>query len=201
MRDPWTLFLTTDARPEDLSQEVINALDDAIRQNAANSDLFRDGAISCIGVDGQDIEEALSSANDDPARFVNKYSLGLSKWLLHNAAVHDWDLKSKVFFCYSTRHEENNDVSMPCLAFEFRRRPVIMKDLFGAVQNPTPPQGNPVDLSAIALQRTTEMQNLDQLFVENDVIRQDFAQKQRDLLENAGYSAGVLDDFDTQFME
>jgi len=200
MNDPWTLFLTTDARPENLSPEVIEALDDAIRQNAADSDTFRDGAIGCIGVDGQDIEAALASAHDDPNRFVNKYSLGLSKWLLHNAAEQGWDLKSKVFFCYSTRPSEDNDVSMPCLAFEFRRRPLLMDDPFGAVQNRNPPQEAPIDFSAIALQRATEMENLDQLFAEDDEVRREFSQKQRNLLEIAGYSADALDEFDAQFM-
>lgn len=200
MTDPWNLFLTTDARQENLSPEVVRALDDAIRQNANESGAFRDGAIGCVGVEGQDIEEALTSAHEDPARFVNKYSLGLSKWLLHNAAARGWDLKSKVFFCYSTRPGDDNDVSMPCLAFEFRRRPIIRDDLFGAVQNPAPTQAAQVDYSAIALQQTTQMQNLDQLFVENDAIRQEFAQKQRRLLEGAGYSAGALADFDEQFL-
>lgn len=201
MSDPWVLFLTTDARPDDLSPEVICGLDDAIRQNAAESDVFRDGAISCVGVDGQDIEDALITACENPARFVNKYSLGLSKWLLHNAAARGWDLKSKKFYCYSTRPGENNDVSMPCLAFEFRRRPVIMEDVFGAVHNPARPKEDPLDFSAIALQRVTEMKNIDQLFAEDDAVRQEFSQKQRLLLEGAGYSVDVLADFDAKFLD
>lgn len=200
MNDPWALFLTTDARPESLSIDVQNALDDAIRQNAAASEVFRDGAISCVGFDGQELEAALATAQDDPAKFVSKFSLGLSKWLLHNADAKGWDLKSKVFFCYSTRPGEDDRVSMPCLAFEFRRRPVVMPDLFGAVQNEPLQQANQPDYSSIALERASAMENLDQLFAESAEIRLDYAQKQRLLLQDAGYSEVALADFDAQFM-
>jgi 2-hydroxychromene-2-carboxylate isomerase len=200
MTDPWVLFLTTDARPESLSLEVQNALDDAIRQNAAASEDFREGAVNCVGVDGQELEAALAHAQEDPARFVSKFSLGLSKWLLHNADAQGWDLKSKVFFCYSTRPGEDDRVSMPCLAYEFRRRPLVMPDLFGAVQNPAPQQENPTDYSTIALQRASAMQNLDQLFADSMDIQVDFAQKQRLLLQDAGYSDAALADFDAQFL-
>lgn len=200
MNDPWSLFLTTDARPENLSEEVLKALDDAILENAAQSDVFRDGAINCIGLAGQDLVSSLATAHEDPARFVNKFSLGLSKWLLHNAAAQGWDLKSKAFFCYSTRPEDDDAVSMPCLAFEFRRRPVVLNDMFGAVQNNVPLQEDPPDFSAVALQRVTEMQNLDPLFKNDAEVRAEFAQKQRMLLEGAGYSAIALEDFDARFL-
>ena len=150
-------------------------------------------------MEGQELDAALAAAHGDSEKFVSKFSLGLSKWLLHNANAQGWDLKSKVFFCYSTRPEQDDRVSMPCLAFEFRKRPVFIADLFGAVQNPVPLPVNQPDYSAVALKRTAEIQNLDQLFAESVEVRMDYARKQRLLLQDAGYSDAALADFDAQF--
>lgn len=201
MADPWCLFLTTDARNENVSPEVIEALSEAIRQNAQASHAFRKGATGVLGVDGEAFEDALENADADPRRFLNKFSLGFSKWLLHNANEQGWDLKTKVSFCYSTRPAEHEQVSMPCLAFEFRKQPVFMNDLFEAVQNPEPQHMNAPDYSMIALQRVQEMIDLDEHFNANDDLREEFAQKQRQLLVDAGYSPEAMQAFDDQFLD
>lgn len=200
MADPWCLFLTTDARLENVSPDVMEAMTRAIRTNAANSVPFRDGATNALGIEGEDLENALVNANSNPRRFLNKFSLGLTKWLLHNANAQGWDLKSKMFFCYSTRLAEEDDASMPCLAFEFKKQPVVMEDLFGAVHNPAPQDNNEADYSIIALNRVQEMTNLDEYLFRNADVMTEFAVKQRQLLVGAGYTAEALQEFDRQFL-
>ncbi len=200
MRDPWLLYLTTDAREGSLSTTVQSALDDAIRQNAADSDEFRDGATNCFGIEGDDLEAALAGALTEPERFVSKFSLGFAKWLLHNANDQNWDVKCRPFFCYSTRPHGENEVSMPCLAFEFRPRPVILEDQFGAVNADNTELPEPPDYSIEALSKTRDMKNLDIMFAEDDALRIEFAQKQRLLLQGAGYQAATLEDFDAEHL-
>ncbi len=200
MRDPWLLYLTTDAREGSLSTTVKTALDDAIRQNAAASNEFRDGAINCFGLAGDDLEAALTGTLTKPARFVSKFSLGFAKWLLHNANDQSWDVKCRPFFCYSTRPHGENEVSMPCLAFEFRPRPVLLGDRFGAVNPKNPDLPEPPNYSLEALNKTRDMQNLDTTLAEDDALRIEFAQKQRDLLQGAGYHAAALDAFDAEHL-
>jgi len=201
MADPWCLFLTTDARFDNVSLDVMNAMSNAIRQNAHASAAFRDGATIAIGDEGEDLERALETSNANPRRFLNKFALGLTKWLLHNANEQGWDLKTKVFFCYSTKPTDEEGASMPCLAFEFKKQPVNMADLYGAVQNPSPQDKNNVDYSMMALDRVQNMTDLDHHFRSNEDDRQEFAAKQRQLLVGAGYSLEALKAFDVQFME
>lgn len=200
MADPWCLFLTTDALLENVSADVVEAMSEAIRENAAASENFRVGAVNVLSEDEGDFESALSNADTIPRRFLNKFSLGFSKWLLHNANAHGWNLKAKAFFCYSTTPAEDDRASMPCLAFEFRKQPVIMDDLFNAVQNPPAHDNNEADYSMIALQRVREMIDLDEYLLANGDVMQEFAIKQRQLLVGAGYSQEALDAFDEQFM-
>ena len=95
MRDPWLLFITTDARLENLSSRVLDALKEAIRMNAVASQDFMDGAVTCMATEECSLEEAFAYAEADPERFVAMFSLGLSKWLLHNANAQGWNVKSK----------------------------------------------------------------------------------------------------------
>lgn len=200
-RDPWLLFLTTDARDECLSQRVKTALDDAIRQNAVSSTEFRNRTISCLGNEGDDLESALLQAGRNPGKFVTKFSLGLSKWLLHNASDEGWNVKSRPFYCYSTRPHDDCDVSMPCLAFEFKPRPVFLSDRYNAVQDQATQNQNPTDYSIQALGRAEGMLNLDSFFIENEEIRREFTLKQRELLKRAGYQASALAAFDKEYSE
>lgn len=200
MRDPWLLYLTTDVRANTLSEEVNTALDNAIRHNAGLSDVFRREAISCFGLDGDDLDAALVRASNDPKGFVFKFSLGFAKWLLHSANGENWDLKCLPFFCYSTTPQDDNRVSMPCLAFEFRPRTVVLRDQFDAVRYQNPYLQEPIDYSIEALNKARDMQNVDTLLQNDDNLRIQYAQSQRDLLQNAGYQATALADFDAQHL-
>lgn len=201
MRDPWMLFLTTDARSANLSADVIQALKAAIRQNSEGSDAFRDGAISCFGRAGQTLDQAFAHADAAPGSFVSMFSLGLAKWLLHNADLHNWDVKSKAFYCYSTRLAEEDGVSMPCLAFEFALRPVQLEDPFGAVRpnvRPEPPVRP--DYSLMALRRASEIVDLDARLNADAALKSELATTQMQLLQDAGYHAAVVEDFRARFL-
>ena len=198
-REPWLLYLTTDIRETSLSEEVKDALENAIRENATSSDEFCKETIAFFGMSHEDIEMALAGASSDPKKFISKFSLGFAKWLLHNADSQNWNLKCHPFFCYSTTPKGDDRVSMPCLAFEFRPRPIVLEDRFGVVEahNPIPSESH--DYSMEALRRTQSMQNVDSLLENDKNLRIEFAQKQRELLQNAGYLSAALSSYDEQY--
>lgn len=200
MRDPWLLYLTTDVREERLSQDVRDGLDRAIRQNAAQSDEFREGVIECVGSPGDDLERALIRAGDVPAKFVTKFSLGFAKWLIHNAERHQWGVKCRPFFCYSTRRHGEDGASMPCLTFEFRPARVNLRDVHGAVNMPIRHEDNDPEYSMEALRKSRGMVDVDTLLAGNAVLRMEFATKQRRMLQGAGYKAEALAAFDMQYL-
>lgn len=196
----WVLFLTTDARSDNLSQDVREALKAAIRQNSHESQEFAQGAKSLLSTDNKDdIEQALSKAEASVEHFLPMFSLGFSKWILHNANNVGWDVKSRQFYCYSTRPENEDAPSMACLAFEFCPRPIIMADQFGAV-NPQPiAEGVQTDFSMQALERAKNMDDLDELLRSNPELKKRYMLAQRELLIGAGYQAAALDSFDEKF--
>ena len=201
MRDPWLLYLTTDVRIETLSQDVRNALDDAIRQNAADSAEFRTGVVDSIGVTGDDLEEALARAEASPESFVTKFSLGFSKWLTHNAQDHQWNVKCRPFFCYSTRPHDDDSVSMPCLAFEFRPIQVNIQDVHGAVTLPQQAEQHGRQYSMEALSKAAGMVNVDSLLAHDGQLRIELAERQRTMLQTAGYRAEALTAFEHEYLD
>ena len=200
MTDPWILYITTDVREENLSKDMKTAVDKAIRKNAQNSGEFHDGVLGCVGEPGDDLNEALTRAEKTPARFVTKFSLGFAKWLIHNARKEKWRVKCRRFFCYSTKRRVDAEVSMPCLAFEFRPFPVDMKDVHGAVTLKTEERGKPREYSMEALKRACEMVNVDELLAADAGLMREFATKQRRLLEDAGYQSEALQQYDKRFL-
>ena len=99
-RKPWLLFITTDARKGNLSEEVRSALKDAIRQNSLDSEEFADGAKALFSAENEaDIDAALGEAEGSDECFLKFFSLGFSKWILHNANAVNWDVKSRQFYC------------------------------------------------------------------------------------------------------
>ena len=200
MRDPWLLYLTTDVRDESLSHDVRAALDGAIRQNAEQSDEFREGFVQCVGSAGDDLEAALTMAEDVPGKFVTKFSLGFAKWLIHNAEQQHWGVKCRPFFCYSTRADGDDGASMPCLAFEFRPEGVNMRDVHGAVNLPARAEPAPPEYSMEALRKARDMVNVDALLEGDASLRREYAAKQRRMLQGAGYRAEALAAFDLEFL-
>ncbi|WP_369157001.1 PP_RS20740 family protein [Candidatus Thiodiazotropha sp. LNASS1] len=196
----WILFLTTDARNDNLSEEVRNALIGAIRQNSRESEEFAMGAIEILTDDNEhDIEQALTHADSSNDHFLSMFSLGFSKWILHLANAAEWDVKSRQFYCYSTRPEEDDTPSMACLAYEFCRRPVVMIDLFGAVNPQRTTEMEQVDFSMQALQRAQNMDNLDRILQNRLELKNQYKLAQREMLVRAGYQAAALEAFDEKF--
>ncbi len=199
MRDPWLLFVTTDARPDTLSCEVRSRLEEVIKRNAENSEDFEQGAINCLGgPNADDLEGAINCAKD-PLRFQALFSLGLSKWLLYNAERVDWDVKCLRFYGYSTSPDAKQ-ISMPCLAYEFKPRPIDYTDQIKIVESPATGTDEKTDYSMRAITSTQEMENIDLLFIEKPEMMVEYAKKQRDLLANAGYQPATLAKFDSEYI-
>ena len=199
-RSNWLLFLTTDARNDNISASVIKVLKDAIRENCRESITFSDRAINLLsGDDDHDIEDALSHAEGDAEKFLPMFSLGLSKWLLHIANHAQWDVKSRPFYCYSTLPEDQDSPTMACLAFEFCTRPIPMLDRFGMVDSQPLSEAGHIDLSMQALKRSDKMLNLDSCLNNNQIKKRQYVASQRELLVNAGYQAAALQIFDEKF--
>lgn len=197
-RNNWLLFLTTDARNGNLSDEVRDALKDAIRQNSQASNDFATGAKALLADDpNANIEDVLNGAEGSEDRFLKFFSLGFSKWILHNADDVGWDVKSRQFYCYGPQDAEHP--TMACLAFEFSPRPVDMQDLFGAVDAQADPQENHTNYSMQALERATGMDDLDILLQQDLEARAAFSVSQRELLVGAGYQAAALEQYDELF--
>lgn len=197
-RSNWLLFLTTDARNGNLSVEVRDALKKAIRQNSQACDDFAKGAKSLLSDNSNaDIETALNGADGNEERFLKFFSLGFSKWILHNANAVGWDMKSRQFYCYGPQDRQHP--TMACLAFEFSPRPVDMPDLFGAVDTQVGGQTNETNYSMQALERAEKMDDLDILLQKDPEARSAFSASQRELLVGAGYQAAALERYDKQF--
>ncbi len=199
MRHPWLLFVTTDVRLDTLSCEVRSRLEDVIKRNAENSENFKQGAINCLGdANVDDLEDAINCAKD-PLRFQSLFSLGFSKWLLHNAQVEKWDVECLRFYGYSTS-QDARQISMPCLAYEFKPRPIDYNDQIRIVESPTPRPVKETDYSMRAIESTQKMKNIDCLFAKKPEMGVEYAKKQRDLLTNAGYQAATLKEFDSEYI-
>ena len=200
MRDPWLLYLTTDVRRETVDPQVKRALDEAIKQNASESDEFCEGVIASVGDPEDELVQALAKADAVPAKLLTKFSLGFAKWLIHNAVQQEWDVKCRPFFCYSTMGEGEQGPSMPCLAFEFRPRPLNLTDVYGVVGAPVDNEEGGLDYSMEALRRSQEMTDVDALLANDALLERDFADRQRGLLQGAGYKEQALREFDERFL-
>ncbi|MXZ58119.1 MAG: hypothetical protein F4Z16_06515 [Rhodothermaceae bacterium] len=199
MRNPWLLFVTTNVQPDNLNCQVRSQLEEVIKNNADDSEDFRRAAINCLGgANSSDLEDAIKYARNS-LKFHSLFSLGFSKWLLRNAKCVDWDVKCLQFYGYSTLSDTKH-ISMPCLAYEFMPRPVGYTDRAEIVESPTTGPAVGTDYSMRAITRTQEMENIDLLFTQDPAMRTEYAKKQRDLLENAGYQAAALKEFASEYI-
>ena len=199
MRDPWLLFVTTNVQLGNLSCEVRSKLEEMIKLNAENSDAFKQGAINCLGGGNTDaLEDTINHANN-PLKFHSLFSLGFSKWLLHNAKCAKWDVECLQFYGYSTA-PVSDQISMPCLAYEFKPRPIILIDPVKIVELPETEPVEEIDYSMQAIASTQNMKNIDALFIENPKMGLEYAKKQKCLLISAGYQAKALEEFDSKYI-
>ena len=200
MRDPWLLFVTTNAQLDNLSREVRSKLEKAIKLNAEDSEAFKEGAINCLGEgNADDIESAIDCAND-PLKFQLLFSLGFSKWLLRNVECAGWGVKCLEFYGYSSAADDANQISMPCLAYEFKPPQITLTDQVGIVKTPEVGPVEETDYSMQAITSTQNMENIDALLTKKPKVRLKYAKKQKNLLVSAGYQAAALAEFDSKYI-
>lgn len=194
---PWMLFLTTNVQKGGVAGQTLRGLCDAIYQNARDNEAFRDGALQLFMESATDIEAALgAAAAADDQRFLQLFSLGFAKWILHLAAEKNWELKMHNSYCYSTRAHDDSVPTMPCLAFEFIPPPAALVDPHN-VTNAAPAAVQPgEDLSMRALNKVVSMQNLDHHLRDDQALRSQMIEATRNLLREAGYAAAALDALD-----
>lgn len=189
----WLLFITTDVRRETLSEGVIYAFLDAIRENASASPEFAAQAAACLGAPESDIEAALEGAGETDLGFLRLCVLGLSKWMLHNAKEKRWEIKVHDAMCYSTTAEGDDRLSMPSLAFEFIPPAPGLRDRYDAVNIEPIPGGGHEDYSLRAVQKCTAMENLDEKLSNDNELSAELKEATRELLEEAGYSHEAIE--------
>ena len=91
----WLLFVTTDVRPDSIAEETLSSLCEAIFENADTNGVFRDRAVPLLDPEQADIRLAARRAAAKPGTpFLQLFSLGLAKWLLHLARRKEWDVRT-----------------------------------------------------------------------------------------------------------
>ncbi|MCY4138179.1 MAG: hypothetical protein OXF56_07940, partial [Rhodobacteraceae bacterium] len=193
MSSRWLLFITSDVRPNSLAQETLDRLCDAIFENAEADEEFRHSATPLLGADESDIRAAASAASKTPGTtFLQLFSLGIAKWLLHLAHTKHWDMKTHHPFCYSTMPVPNDTPSMACLAFEFVPPPAGLQDRFG-VSRAVPARNTELEDTALrAVEKIGGMANADSRLRSDAALRTRVTRDLRFWLEEAGYEASAL---------
>lgn len=194
----WLLFFTADVCQDSIAGNTIENLCEAIFQNARKNDAFRVGASVLLASEDKEIQAAVKSAIDGGGRhFLDLFSLGFAKWLLHLAEEKQWSVKMHKSYCYSTLPKGQNDPTMPCLAFEFVPPPRGLADPFNVTNAHPAPGGVGEDMSMRALTKVSELLDLDQLLETDHRLRTEMINKTRILLDEAGYAASVLEQLET----
>lgn len=194
----WLLFLTTDARPETLSPELAAAFKEAIVENAAHGNDFRDGAYDLFQISHDvALPDGLGDAATNADRFLRFFSLGLAKWLLKNSSAQNWEVKTLNCFFYSTAPTNAPRPTMASLAFEFIKRPVALQDQFGVTNAAPPPYQPAEDYSLRALKMAVDMEDLDIRMKDQPNYRDELSARTKALLAEAGYQAETLAEYDT----
>ena len=190
----WLLFITTDVRPGSLSSETLDGLCRAIFENSDMNEAFRTRATPVLAPGQIDIRAAVASATASPGmRFLQLFSLGFAKWLLHLAHEKEWDIKTHHPYCYSTMPDGDATPSMACLAFEFLPPPPGVDDRFGVSRAEAAPTPNREDTSIRAADKIRDMSNADHRIASNDSLRIRMIESLRVQLADAGYEPAVID--------
>ena len=190
----WLLFVSADVRPDSIHGDTLDALCNAIFTNAESDEEFGNVATPLFDTGEGDIRSAAERARGGPGiEFLRLFSLGLAKWFLHLAQGRRWDMRTHEPYCYSTMPEGDDRPSMACLAFEFLPPPGGLMDPFGVVR--AEPMGTPgqEDTAMLAVREIGTMANADARMREDEGLRRRTARDLRQLLEEAGYRAEVLE--------
>ena len=196
MTGRWLLFVTADARPDSLETQTLEKLCKPIYENADANEEFLNRAAPILNPCQTDIRVAASTAARKPGvTFLRLFSLGIAKWLLHLAHDKHWEVQTHHPYCYSTMPTGDDTPSMVCLAFEFLPPPRGLQDRFAVAR--AKPAADPVrgDTSVRAADKIAGMVNADDQIRLDSVLRFRLASDLRKLLEEAGYSPAILEQF------
>jgi len=189
----WLLFVTVDARDGDLDSATFEKLCDAVRENAKASAEFETGTIAFLHPGATDLESAIAAAKSGDGRpFLNIFSLGFAKWLLHMAGAKQWSVRLKRSHCYSTRSATDPAPSMVSLALEFLPPPVGLADPFGVSRQKPSPGGATEDPSMQILASAALIDDLDVLLDADAELSTNLNASTHLLLAEAGYEADAL---------
>ncbi len=197
----WLMFVTADVRRTELSDETIVDLGAAILQNARDNDNFDREVLSLLDASAESTKLALENiSKKDSRQFLQFFSLGFAKWLLHLAADKKWNMKMHNAYCYSTAPAPDDSLTMPCLAFEFVPPPRGLRDRFSLTNADPAAGGITEDTSIRAIEIVGNIVDIDQLILADATLRRNMIDNTKILLEEAGYAASTLaalEDFDS----
>ena len=116
----WMLFLTTDVRQNNISEDTMAGFCAEIRSNADENQEFGESVVNTLAPESGDICTAIDLARrDNQSVFLHLFSIGFGKWLLRLIRQKNWGVKMHTSYYYSTTPDGDNTPTMPCLAFEF----------------------------------------------------------------------------------
>ena len=193
MTGGWLLFVTADVRPGSIARDTIDGLCNAIFENANTNEEFRNRVMPFLAPGEEDIRAAVRAASAGPGTtFLQLFSLGLAKWLLHLVGSKNWDMKTHHPYCYSTMPRNDDTPSMACLAFEFLPPPPDLPDRFRVAQAEPAPRPEREDTSVRAADKIGGMANADVKINTDERLRDRMTENLRRLLAEAGYDSAVL---------
>ena len=190
----WLLFVTTDAQPESVATKTLDRLWQAVEKNAADDGEFQEVVHAMFEYPGHAPLTKLPASVAKPGQeFLQLFSLGLGKWILHLANKQRWSMKAHSAYCYSTTPEGDETPTMACLAYEFRPYPPDHEDPFGVVHAGLH-ANQPDDALSQSLRiaaKVSEIDNLDAK-MRNEDLRDEMAESTKSLLGEAGYPGELL---------
>ena len=193
----WLLFLSADVTYESMNPTAVARFCDAIIENACTDNSFADEVLSMFGQPSVDVERVLANiARSDGHRFLQLFSLGFAKWIIHLVQQANWTINTHSAYCYLTAPNGNRIPTMVCLSFEFipPRLPLLDRFQVADVQPTNVPQ---VDGRALrAIEKVSELHNLDGRLDRCAGLRNQLVDRTRSLLKEAGYPDSILSDLD-----
>lgn len=188
-RTSWVMFLTMPVQVDSISAESLSAIHIAVTRNVCESEQF-----ARVMREQFDHDEDLQSYMDrislsNGKEFLSLVSLGLTKWLIHLSTQAHYRVKIMKSFCYSIFQREPFEPNMVSLCFLFEPTSVVINDAIGLTENPVQ---NPVTTIGVAdhiraLNKTNELENVDNILAEDDTLLQEMIEKTKGLLRQAEY--------------
>lgn len=192
---PWYFYLTTRTDSTLVDSEVMTRLRQVLHENLNRSQEFRDLVVErdVFNVDaiGQTTFKPELGAEDlFENQFRGAFGIGFSKWLL-KFALRDW--KINLEFCAGYRVGVVGQPNMLSLVYKFEKRPIPLNDPLEIVPPVSPraavlPDEELETTCALKfVQRFQAMDDVDELFVNNEELRKAFAESNAKLMEWARF--------------